>query len=336
MIARRLKVFSTCVQSTDVEPRRFTDRVAEVSRWSEEIGCEGMLIYSDNRLVDPWLVAQVVLQATKRLCPLVAVQPFYKHPYTVANLAASLGLMYGRRIILNMVAGGFRNDLLALNDPTPHDKRYDRMVEYTSIVVELLARSTEGRALTYEGKYYTVKNLRLTPALPAELRPGIFVSGSSDAGLAAARELGATAVQYPTPPEEFPALELATDLAYGIRVGIIARPDAEEAWSLAESRFPTDRTGKLTRQLAARVSDSKWHQTLSDQARQASGSRATYWLVPFEHYKTMCPYLVGDYDQVAELARTYIRKGYQTFILDIPPSREELRHTAEVFRRCAQ
>ena len=73
-----------------------------------------------------------------------------------------------------------------------------------------------------------------------------------------------------------------------------------------------------------------------DQAKQVSEFRATYWLVPFEHYKTMCPYLVGDYDEVAELARAYLKKGYGVFILDIPPSRDELLHTAEVFKRCVQ
>jgi len=37
------------------------------------------------------------------------------------------------------VAGGFKNDLEALNDMTPHDRRYDRLIEYTSVIKELLA-----------------------------------------------------------------------------------------------------------------------------------------------------------------------------------------------------
>jgi len=66
-------------------------------------------------------VSQVIIQATSRLCPLVAVQPIYLHPYAVATLVASLGHLYRRRVYLNMVAGGFVNDLTALDDPTPHD-----------------------------------------------------------------------------------------------------------------------------------------------------------------------------------------------------------------------
>jgi len=153
----------------------------------------GILIYTDNGLVDPWLVAQLVLTHTERLCPLVAVQPVYMHPYAIAKMVASLGFLYGRRAYLNMVAGGFKNDLNALNDPTPHDERYTRLVEYTSLVMDLLRGEA---AITREGGYYRVTNLKMTPPLPPELLPGVFISGSSAAGLEAARVLGATAVQY--------------------------------------------------------------------------------------------------------------------------------------------
>ena len=180
----RLDVFSTCEQSSDGDQETYVQRVADVARWSEQAGCRGILVYSDNRLVDPWLVSHIIIQNTTRLCPLVAVQPVYMHPYAVAKMVASFGLLHRRRIYLNMVAGGFKNDLVALNDTTPHDQRYDRLIEYTQIIRELLAGSSP---VSYDGAFYKAKNLRLTPPLPADLFPGIFVSGSSDAGLAAAK-----------------------------------------------------------------------------------------------------------------------------------------------------
>src|SRR6266550_2120033 len=148
-----LEVFSTCVQSCDGDPETYAQRVADVARWSEQAGCKGILVYSDNRLVDAWLASHIIIQNTTRLCPLVAVQPIYMHPYAVAKLVASFGHMYGRRIYLNMVAGGFKNDLVALNDTTPHDKRYDRLIEYTRIIRDLLASSLP---VSHEGEYYTV------------------------------------------------------------------------------------------------------------------------------------------------------------------------------------
>src|SRR5438552_17158348 len=151
-----LEVFSTCTQSTDGNPEAYAQRVADVARGSGQAGCKGILVYSDNRLVDAWLASHIVIQNTTRLCPLVAVQPIYMHPYAVAKMAASFGHLYGRRIYLNMVAGGFKNDLVALNDPTPHDKRYDRLIEYTLIIRELLNGAS---ALSYDGEFYQVKNL---------------------------------------------------------------------------------------------------------------------------------------------------------------------------------
>jgi alkanesulfonate monooxygenase len=137
-----VEVFSTCPQSVDAEGDAFLQNVSQVARWSEQHGCKGILVYSDNRLVDPWLVAQVILQNTVQLCPLVAIQPIYMHPYAAAKMVSSLGHMYGRRMYLNMVAGGFKNDLTALNDTTPHDNRYDRLVEYTLIIKKLLESPT--------------------------------------------------------------------------------------------------------------------------------------------------------------------------------------------------
>src|SRR5256885_4770119 len=183
-----LELFSTCPQSRDVPADVYRSRVADVAAWSDRAGYRGILVYTDNQLVDPWLVAQLVIESTEALCPLVAVQPVYMHPYTAANMVSSFAHLYGRRIFLNMVAGGFRNDLLALGDPTEHADRYERLVEYTLLVKRLL----HGERVSSSGRYYTVQKLSLTPALPPELFPGIFVSGSSEDGVAAAQAIGAT------------------------------------------------------------------------------------------------------------------------------------------------
>ena len=51
-----LTVYSTCPQSKDVPPADYLDAVAATARWSEEAGCAGMLVYTDNGIADPWLV----------------------------------------------------------------------------------------------------------------------------------------------------------------------------------------------------------------------------------------------------------------------------------------
>jgi alkanesulfonate monooxygenase len=229
---------------------------------------------------------------------------------------------------LNMVAGGFKNDLISLNDTTPHDERYTRLIEYTTIIKLLLSTAAP---VSYEGKFYKVENLRMTPPLPPELFPGILMSGSSEAGLAAARAVGATAVKYPKPAKDCdPNSELDGEKS-GVRVGIIARAKSEDAWSVANQRFPGDRKGQLAHQMAMRVSDSVWHKQLSEMIQEAGEVQGVYWMWPFQNYQTFCPYLVGSYGEVADEVSRYMRAGFRSFILDIPPTQEELSHTQAVF-----
>ena len=73
-----------------------------------------------------------------------------------------------------------------------------------------------------------------------------------------------------------------------------------------------------------KTSDSAWHRQLSE--RPATAEPSAYWLVPFQNYKTFCPYLVGSYERVAEELARYLAAGYRTLILDVPASDEECAH----------
>src|SRR5260221_14030849 len=111
------------------------------------------------------------------------------HPYSVAKMITSFAHLYGRRLYLNMVAGGFKNDLLALNDLTPHDERYARLLGNTTAIQGLLRTADP---VSFEGRHYTVTNLKLTPPLPPELMPGVLASASSEPAMDAARQLKGT------------------------------------------------------------------------------------------------------------------------------------------------
>ena len=324
-----LKIFTTCPQATVDKPRACVRRIENVARWSEEAGCEGILVSADNRHLDPWLVSRAIIGATDKLCPVISVQPTYAHPYTVAKTIASLGFMYGRRTYLNMVADGFANDMQALNDAIPPEQRYARLVEYTRIVQELL-RADE--PITYDGAFYKVTNLRMVPTLPEELQPPVFISDSSDVGRNAAVELGATPIESPMPlGNHHPEPDRArSKRGYGVRLGIITDRDDARAWSIAHKRFPEDRNGQLARQLATRVADSRWPQQLAD-LTDNHGRSDSYWLAPLRDNQATCPYLVGSYDQIAaELAR-YLDEGCTTFILDEPANEEEMQQIGFTF-----
>ena len=314
-----LTVYATCPPSNRSPRAGYRELVVRTARQCEAHGCSGILVYTDNGLVDPWHLAQLILTETERLMPLVAVQPVYMHPYWLAKQVATLAHVFERRVALNLLAGGFVGDLQALGDTTAHDDRYARTVEYTRIYDGLI-RGDE--PVSVDGRFYRVDRLRLEPPVPAALRPPTLISGSSAAGREAAAAIGATAVCYPQPPAAYDQEPPPTGVPIGLRVGIIARNDSADAWRLAHERFPTDRKGQIAHQLAMKVSDSAWHRQLSE-----LGARdETYWLVPFENYRTFCPYLVGSHDEVGAMLAAYLRLGFSTIIVDVPHDADDLIH----------
>lgn len=116
-----------------------------------------------------------------------------------------------------------------------------------------------------------------------------------------------------------------------MRVGVLARADAAEAWRVAKHRFPEDRKGQVTHQFAMKTTDSAWHHQLAARSDSSGSEGDPYWLVPFQNYKTFCPYLVGSYEQVANEIGRYLSLGYRTFILDIPWDAEDLQHIRTAF-----
>jgi alkanesulfonate monooxygenase len=99
-----LNLFSTCPPPGGLPASDYLHRVKDIASWSEEARYEGILVNTDDGLLDPWLLSQVVIQATRHLCPLVAIQPAFMHPYSVAKAVTSVAYLYGHRMYLNIAA----------------------------------------------------------------------------------------------------------------------------------------------------------------------------------------------------------------------------------------
>lgn len=324
-----IELFTTTPQSVEFDRHHFLKELKRISRLTETYGFKGILVYSDNRLADPWMITGIILAETTHILPMIALQPMYMHPYTAAKKIASTGLIYDRPIALNLVAGGFVNDLSAIGDQTPHDKRYTRLAEYAEIIQLLL---TSDKAISYKGEFYEIKNLKLQPALSEHLQPEYYLSGSSAMARKTAARLGAKLIEYPEPTADFKNSGRTNGNGIsGIRIGILARHTHDKAWSDAKTRFPEVRSGELSHMLAKKTSDSEWHDILSSQNGYDLNDESVYWLGPFKHYHTFCPYLVGDYEEVARELSGYLQIGCTTCILDIPVSEIDLQSTLRVF-----
>src|SRR4029077_17848408 len=141
----------------------------------------------------------------------------------------------------------------------------------------------------------------------------------------------AVPVLYAKPARDCSSAAANRGSRFGIRIGVMARPTEEEAWKEARGRFPEEKKGKMMHGLAMKVSDSVWHHELSSAIEENKTTPGSYWLAPFENYKTFCPYLVGSYEQVGEELARYLDLGCRSFILDVPLCEEDLRHARLAF-----
>ncbi|MDC8638894.1 MULTISPECIES: LLM class flavin-dependent oxidoreductase [Xanthomonas] len=323
---RRIELLSLISRAGNGE--LFWRNSLETIRLSDRHGCSGILILTGNEIaVEPWLIAQAVAAGSAHLQPLVAVNPVYMHPFTVARMISSFGLMFRRRVRLNLVTGTSLSHLAALGDGANHDERYDRLLEYASIVDGLL----QGMPLTVDGRYYTVDGLQLLPALDEALRPHYYVAGHSDAAARVASRIDAIGLQMLGP-----ALADGAITGQAIHFGIVTREDEASAWVAARARFPDDELGRFVQQQSMNNTDSQWKRRLQLAAAQETDASPEFWMLPFKTFQADCPFFVGGHERTAELLASLIRAGVHTFVLDIPLDECEYANTAAAFARAAR
>jgi alkanesulfonate monooxygenase len=296
--------------------------LAEVHGW------QAILIYTDNKQIDPWTAAHLVLSQSKIISPLVAVQPLYAHPVAVAKAIASLSILYDRPVHINYVTGGLPRDLSTLCDSVKHDERYERLREYGSIVRQLITQNA--RPVSFTGRYFSVEHLEMFPSVPRAHQPFVTMSGSSAAGLECAKAIGARAIQYLKPRAAYSEMIATPDEQYGIRVGIIARETREAAWEVAHSRFPKNPDGAELRAYFSRVSDSVWVRELNEVTEFLEPH--PYWLSPFKNGQAAAPYLIGDIETVALELAGYMKLGLRTFLLESPQKDDDAKYINSAFR----
>lgn len=321
LVASGVTIYSTCRSSIGYHEQHHLRRLREIAGWVEDAGYRGALIYSDNTSIDPLMAAQAAIANTDSFVPLVAIQPIDLSPFALARAVSSLAHLYGRRIDINFVSGGFSRDLAVQGDTASHDARYGRLTEYATVVKELLT----GGMVNFAGEYYNFRRARLSAPVPPDLFPTAYVSGSSPACLQTGEALGVTQLSFPLPPEDHVGPDVPkSKFGRGISVGIIAREDSAEAWRIAHQRFPADPEGAARMKLLISAGVSSWQPQLASVSIPDEAPGQTYWLVPFRYHHTFCPYLVGNYDEVAQALTTYLNGGIRTFVLDIPREPEDL------------
>ena len=172
------------VPSFALGPRTATlEEMGRYLRRAEDLGFD-CAVSIDHLLLTPpayactWLEPIALLSAlagvtrTMKLGTMVLVLPL-RNPVYFAKEWATLDLLSGGRSILGIGVGWHEEEFALMG--VPHRERGSRMNE----AIEVLKALWAGDHVTYEGKYYRVRNLTIDPKPVRRPHPPIWIGGGS-------------------------------------------------------------------------------------------------------------------------------------------------------------
>jgi alkanesulfonate monooxygenase len=319
MTKAKLRIFPAIPRNPN--PAKYVDELMRIARFSELNGLTGILLFTGNDIfVEPWSMAQHILAQTSKSSPLIAINPIYMHPFTVAKYVSSFAQLYARKVYLNMITGTAISDLRNLGDQHSHEERYLRLSEFIYVVRQLLAGT---RPITFNGRFYATNNLQLRPRLPAALMPEFLIAGQSEDARRVSKEMGCVMMQM------LPANLEEGITAPGVNFGIFARQTRDQARREAKLLFKDSVENRELLKYTMDNTDSVWKWRLNEAGQTGELHENGYWLLPFLTYQADCPYLVGSYAEIGAKLRRFAEKNVDTIILDVLADEEELRHVCK-------
>lgn len=315
-----------------VEARRpaTLDYLAQVARAAEHVGFDAVLTPTGTWCEDAWLTTAALIRETQRLRFLVAFRPGFISPTLAAQQASTFQRISDGRVLLNIVTGGNAAEQRSFGDWLDHDARYDRTGEF----IEILRGAWSGSPFDFAGRHYRVEGA--TVLQRPDPVPPVFFGGSSDAGKATAARHADVWLTWGEPLADA-AAQLADvrakaaaagrDIRFGIRLHVISRDRAADAWLEAE-RLLDAMPAAAVAQAQTRLT---YNESVGQQRMTAlhNGQRSDLVVAPnlwagFGLVRGGAgTALVGSHDEVAERITEYHAAGFDHFILSGQPHLEE-------------
>ena len=319
--------------------------LTQVARAAEYNGFESVLTPTGRWCQDAWVTTAALLASTSRLKFLVALRPGLIGPTLTAHQALTYQELSGDRLLLNVVVGGEDAEQKAFGDYTTKAERYE-IADETLEIADHLWHSPE--PLTFHGKHLNVEGaaLRHRPAVS----PPVFLGGSSDEGIEVAAKRADVYLTWGEPPEQVAekisrvrdrASSFDRTLEYGIRLHVIARPTADEAWAEAQRLLDSlDPERVQAAQDGLATSQSEGQRRMTELHGSGAGFRSGEDARTFEIAPNLWAgiglvrggagtALVGSYKDVAERIDEYRQVGIRHVILSGVPHLEETFRVGE-------
>jgi alkanesulfonate monooxygenase len=305
--------------------------LTRIATAAEDLGFEAALTPTGGWCDDAWVVTAMLSETSERLKFLVAFRPGMVSPTLAAQMAATFQWHSGGRLLLNVVTGGDGDEQRAFGDFLGKEERYARSGEFLTIV----RRLWEGERVDFEGSHLRVKGATIH-RLP-EPAPLLYFGGSSPAAGAVAAEHVDVYLTWGEPPAAVAAkidwiralaAERGREVRFGIRLHVISRDRAEDAWARAEAMLEAV-PRKTIAQIQARLrqSESEGQRRMLD---LHGGTAANLEVAPNLWAGVGLgrggagTALVGSHREVAERIGEYAAAGIDEFVLSGYPHLEEL------------
>jgi alkanesulfonate monooxygenase len=306
------------------------DHLALVARAAEQLGFEAVLTPTGTWCEESWISTAALIRETTRLKFLVAFRPGTITPTLAAQMAATFQRHSDGRALLNVVTGGDAGEQQRFGDWLDHDDRYARTDEFLAIV----RGAWSGEPYDFDGEHYTVAGA--STRLPPDPTPDIYFGGASPAAEQVAAKRADVYLTWGEPPDLVgPRIErvrkLAADegreLRFGIRLHVITRDRAADAWAETERLLESMDDATI-----ARVQQDLAKSQSVGQARMQGlhGGRREDLVVAPNLWAGIGlvrggagTALVGDHDEVAARIAEYHDLGFDEFILSGHPHLEE-------------
>jgi alkanesulfonate monooxygenase len=309
--------------------------IGQIARSAEQLGFAGALTPVSSWCEDAWIMTAGLTQVTERFKFLVALRPGLLSPTLAAHMTATFQRISGGRLLLNIVTGGDDAEQLRFGDHLGKAERYRRAGEFLHILRELWT----GETVNVTGEFLDVSEARI---IPAPVWPDVYLGGSSAGAVDVAARYADVYLTWGEPPGDVAdkldgvraaAKAAGRELRFGIRLHVIARDTAAEAWAQAQRLLDGLDPAAIER---------------AQQIQRASGSEGQRRMVALHGGRTdaleVSPNLwagvglvrggagtalVGSHEEVADRIEEYHGLGIDEFILSGYPHLEEAYQVGE-------
>jgi alkanesulfonate monooxygenase len=309
--------------------------IGQIARSAEQLGFAGALTPTSSWCEDAWLMTAALTQVTTTFKFLVAARPGLMSPTLAAHMAATYQRISGGRLLLNIVTGGDDVEQRRFGDHLDKADRYRRAGEFLHVFRELW----QGGPVDFAGEHYDIRGAVIVPA-PVE--PVIYLGGSSAGALDVAARSADVYLTWGEPPGAVAeklgrvrdrAAAAGRELRFGIRLHVITRDTAAEAWAQAQRLLDGLDPAAIERaQAIQRSSGSEGQRRMAALHGGRTGSlevSPNLWAGIGLVRGGAGTALVGSHQEVADRIAEYHRLGIDEFILSGYPHLEEAYQVGE-------